>query len=160
MPFKDPETRRAYHKAYSARHYRDNKDAYAERHAEWKVANPGRTNEYTRRWRAANPEKQATAQRAWREANPDAAREITARYRARKRNAPEVEKIDRLALYERDGGRCHLCGKHVPRAKFTLDHLIPLAHGGSHTALNLAVAHGYCNQQRSDGLIPAQLRLH
>jgi 5-methylcytosine-specific restriction endonuclease McrA len=91
--------------------------------------------------------------------HPDQRRENHARRRARKRGAPVVETIDRLAIYARDGGKCHLCHRQVSVHRFTLDHLVPLAHGGAHTALNLAVAHRRCNESRGTGFLPAQLRL-
>lgn len=46
MPHKDPEVRRAYHKAYAAKHYQQNKDAYLARS---KVSNANRRAENKRR---------------------------------------------------------------------------------------------------------------
>lgn len=66
---------------------------------------------------------------------------------------------------DRDGWRCHLCGKRVnpsivnpdPRAP-TIDHLIPIADGGLDELSNVALAHRSCNCARgARGL--AQLRL-
>lgn len=66
---------------------------------------------------------------------------------------------------DRDGWRCHLCGKAVPDRPSksrpldaTLDHLIPISAGGPHTLDNVALAHHQCNSQRGDTGI-AQLRL-
>lgn len=68
-------------------------------------------------------------------------------------------------LAERDGWRCHLCGKKVPDREYgarpldaTIDHLIPLSAGGQHVPENVALAHFQCNWQRSN-TGPAQLRL-
>jgi len=41
--------------------------------------------------------------------------------------------IDRLRLYQRDKGICHICKRKVSINKFTLDHLIPRIHGGPDT---------------------------
>jgi len=66
---------------------------------------------------------------------------------------------------DRDGWRCHLCGKRVdpsianpdPRAP-TIDHLIPVADGGLDELSNVALAHRSCNCARgARGM--AQLRL-
>ncbi len=81
-----------------------------------------------------------------------------ARRRARIRGL-ETEAVDRLVVYERDGGRCHLCNKTVSRHNFHIDHLIPISKGGSHTYANVALAHPRCNMRRGNGRLPAQLRL-
>lgn len=82
-----------------------------------------------------------------------------ARRRARERGAFE-EKVDRLAIAERDRWMCHICGKKVARKDMSLDHLIPIALGGKHCALNVRLAHMSCNQRRGIGRkIPAQLIL-
>lgn len=66
---------------------------------------------------------------------------------------------------DRDGWRCHLCRRRVnpsianpdPRAP-TIDHLVPIAHGGIDELANVALAHRSCNCARgARGL--AQLRL-
>jgi 5-methylcytosine-specific restriction endonuclease McrA len=67
---------------------------------------------------------------------------------------------------ERDGWACHLCLRRVTRKAGTsdersgavVDHLVPIAAGGSHTWDNVAVAHWDCNQSRGH-TGPAQLRL-
>jgi hypothetical protein len=68
-------------------------------------------------------------------------------------------------IAERDGWRCHLCHKKVPDREYaardrdpTMDHLIPLSEGGTHTRLNVALAHNRCNWERSASGA-AQLRL-
>lgn len=66
---------------------------------------------------------------------------------------------------DRDGWRCHLCGKAVPDRPYkarandpTIDHLIPVSDGGSDTLDNVALAHNRCNYLRgAEG--QAQLRL-
>lgn len=69
-----------------------------------------------------------------------------------------VTEVDRWAVYERDGGRCHLCGETVARDDFSLDHLVPLSAGGEHSMRNVATAHLLCNARRGVGGT-AQLRL-
>lgn len=73
-------------------------------------------------------------------------------------NGP-VEDISRLALAERDGWRCHLCGKKVRASKRkrdplgpSIDHILPISLGGTHTWDNVALAHDRCN--RSKGARP------
>lgn len=78
-----------------------------------------------------------------------------ARRRARMRGQ-EHEPIDPFKVFERDGWRCHLCGdKLSPRKRGSydpkapeLDHVIPLAAGGSHTWGNVACACRECNLKK------------
>ena len=75
-------------------------------------------------------------------------RESSVRRQARARGATVVEKFTRADVYERDGGRCHLCGEPVDPARWDIDHLVPIARGGQHTFDNVAVAHPSCNGKR------------
>lgn len=83
---------------------------------------------------------------------------------AKKRNA-RSEPYTLRYIAERDGWRCHLCGGKVPDRRYaardddaTVDHLIPVSHGGDDIRSNVALAHNRCNWERGNkGL--AQLRL-
>jgi 5-methylcytosine-specific restriction endonuclease McrA len=59
-----------------------------------------------------------------------------------------VERIDRLAIIARDRGICYICGKRPGIEDVTLDHVIPLAKGGSHASDNLKVACLGCNLRK------------
>ena len=109
--------------------------------------------------RASNPERVREYNQRWREANPEKAQAHAALRRARVKGSPEAVLIDRSVIYKRDGGRCHICGLRVSGARFHIDHLVPLSHGGSHTPENVALAHPKCNLRRHDGRLPAQLLL-
>ncbi|WML63644.1 HNH endonuclease signature motif containing protein [Rhodococcus sp. AH-ZY2] len=60
-------------------------------------------------------------------------------------------------MFERDGWRCHICGQKVnrkakaphPKAA-TIDHVIPLARGGTHEPINCRCAHFLCNALKRD----------
>lgn len=74
--------------------------------------------------------------------------------RARKRGV-EVESVAPKDIYERDNWTCYLCGKEInktskaPHPKSpSLDHVVPICKGGSHTYDNLKAAHLYCNQSK------------
>lgn len=73
------------------------------------------------------------------------------RRRARKRNAYR-EDVHRAKVYASDGYRCHLCGKKTDPTKQTphpkaptIDHIIPLAAGGTHEPSNCRTACFQCN---------------
>ena len=79
-----------------------------------------------------------------------------ARRRARKRGA-YVQPVKRLAIFRRDKYRCHICKKLtdpkkcVPHPKApTIDHIIPLAKGGTHEPANVATACFECNCLKRD----------
>jgi 5-methylcytosine-specific restriction endonuclease McrA len=92
------------------------------------------------------------------------------------RSAAEARRLDAVRvgdqdihwtlLGERDGWVCHLCSKRVPKVAgtaeqpmgATVDHLIPIAHGGEHVWANVALAHRTCNISRGARGV-AQLRL-
>lgn len=121
-------------------------------------ANPQISRDASRRWRAANPEKVRAKAAEWAARNPNLVRELSSRRRARKRGAPLVETIDRAVVWERDAGRCHICGRKADPYNWHLEHLIPLALGGEHSYRNVAVSHPACNA-RKGVRGPAQLRL-
>jgi hypothetical protein len=98
-------------------------------------------------------------QKAWQKKNPsavEAKRVAKDRRRARKRNA-FVENVYRKKVFEADGYRCHLCNqktdptKKVPHPRSpTLDHIIPLAAGGTHEPSNCRTACFLCNALKGD----------
>jgi hypothetical protein len=80
------------------------------------------------------------------------------RYRARKRGA-YVADVWRERIFQRDGWRCQLCRKKVRRDKVVphplapvLDHIVPLARGGTHEPANTQCAHYLCNSFKRDTL--------
>lgn len=92
-------------------------------------------------------------ERKWRLANPQKSREKVARRRARIKGSPVVEMVDREAIIRRDKSTCYLCNVVLEAKDVTLDHVIPLAKGGHHTAANLKVACRPCNLRKSDKVL-------
>lgn len=78
-----------------------------------------------------------------------------ARDRAR-RYGCHYEPVNRLMVYKRDKYKCYLCGiKVVVSSGYsdnmaTLDHVIPLNCGGSHTYDNVKTCCGLCNSKKMD----------
>jgi len=101
--------------------------------------------------RKEHPEEHRAAARKWRRLNPEKARAL-ARGRERRRRA-RLRKVAReeFTLYEiyvRDEGICRNCGTECPFYRATVDHIIPLALGGSDTRANVQLAHLTRNQQK------------
>jgi hypothetical protein len=78
-----------------------------------------------------------------------------AKRRARMRSLP-TENISPLKVLARDGWRCQLCGIRTPKGLRgtrapnapEMDHIIPLAAGGSHTWDNVQCACKRCNNKK------------
>ena len=85
---------------------------------------------------------------------------VSAYRRARDLGAEAVlVRIDEIL--QRDHGTCYLCGQPVPRTEISIDHIIPLTLGGSHTPANLGLTHRSCNARKGSTLTdkrPAALR--
>lgn len=63
---------------------------------------------------------------------------------------------ERSAVYTKTEGHCAICGKFVPYTEFTVDHIVPLAKGGSNDLSNLQCACGVCNRIKQD-ILPDEL---
>lgn len=82
-------------------------------------------------------------------------REQRARRRAIERGA-EADRIDPFVVFARDGWTCQICGAETPRRLRgqmvsrapELDHIIPLALGGTHTWNNVQCACRECNGRK------------
>lgn len=67
--------------------------------------------------------------------------------------------IDHLTLFELHAWTCRICRKPInPRLRLpnymaaTVEHIIPLCKGGTHTWHNTAPAHAKCNFEKADSL--------
>ena len=75
-----------------------------------------------------------------------------------------VEEIYLPRLFNRDKGKCYICGEQCDYDDCTqegntfiagnsypsIDHVIPIAYGGTHTWNNVKLAHRICNSHKSD----------
>jgi 5-methylcytosine-specific restriction endonuclease McrA len=47
-------------------------------------------------------------------------------------------------------GVCHYCGEHFPAKKLTMDHILPVARGGSSSKGNIVACCKECNTRKRD----------
>lgn len=155
----------AHHRQGSAAWRKANPEVERQRCAAWRKANPERerqrlaayyaANPETHRqictaWRKANPELVRGYRAAWRKANPENGRRRNRARRARSHGAggdglpAELES----AFFEVWGWRCAYCQR-SDQPGVEVDHIHPLALGGSHGLHNLAPACRSCNSSKS-----------
>lgn len=120
--------------------------------AKWREANASAITESNRNYRDTNRDEVRVRNRTWSRNNPEVSRRACNRRVARRKNAvvdPSASLETVAAVY---GWLCYICGVACdatkPRyheQKAELEHVIPLAKGGSHTFDNLRIACHRCN---------------
>lgn len=151
------------YKIWAHQNYLENKDKRLARKKKWRLDNPelvkaiekksrqkhaAKKNKYVNEWAKRNPEKVAQYAKNWKKKNREAIVGISHRRRAKIRCATigKVTKRDIQALLRRP---CIYCGNKSEQ----IDHVIPLARGGSHSIGNLAPACRRCNQTKKALLV-------
>ena len=69
-----------------------------------------------------------------------------------------LTKKERIMIYSKTDGRCHVCGMEILLNEFQADHVISHIHGGSHKVDNYLPACFICNNYRWHYL-PEELQL-
>lgn len=135
----------------------------------WVEQNPEKVKARSARWQKSNPEKCRERARRWRESNPDKAKAATDRYRStdiegwreldrvrssRRRaqlrgDTGSHTKADLAEILIAQGGRCAYCRVNLKRTKKHVDHIQPLARGGSNGRANLQYLCQTCNVTKS-----------
>lgn len=132
--------------------------------AAWRAANPERQRAAVLAWHAANKDKGIAASARYRAANPDKAKAAQAAWRAKNQEANRVHLNNRRArkaaaggklspglagrLFKLQRGKC-ACGCAQPLGDdYHLDHIMPLALGGTNTDDNIQLLRSKCNQQK------------
>jgi 5-methylcytosine-specific restriction endonuclease McrA len=123
----------------------------------------GTRSDYNREWKQKNKERHSELNRISRNRNPQVARDRAKRYaklnphvsrvcgqnrRAREMCAKgkhTLEDINRLMMMQKH--KCANCKKNI-KARFHVDHIIPLALGGSNHKYNLQLLCPECNQAK------------
>lgn len=117
--------------------------------AAYYLANRERTLLVVAAWTAANKERKKASDAKWRAENPEACRMKTLRRRALKREVGgTLSKGLSERLFKLQRGKCACCGKKLGE-NYHLDHIMPLALGGTNTDDNMQLLRAKCNLQKN-----------
>lgn len=134
----------------SKKEYREkNKEKVAEVKSRYYQENKAACLEKSKQHRLDNIERYKQARKAWRENNRQAIRtnnrnrQIKLRMTEGSHTAKDV-----LAIYEMQKGKCAACRRSLRDNNYHVDHILPLALGGSNWPRNLQVLCPFCNMSK------------
>ncbi len=132
MAFKSIENEKAYHRAY----YLANKEKILGKNKMHHDAPRDERQEYMKEWRAQNGEKMKVHHK---------------NRHARKRGATgRYTPLEWATLKEAYDYKCLRCGRQEPEITLTVDHVVPLVHGGANDVANLQPLCASCNSWKHD----------
>jgi 5-methylcytosine-specific restriction endonuclease McrA len=132
-------------KAYHRRWYEANGDAKRAKNKAYRLAHPEAGRAYALRWRNNNIEKARANARKW-HSDPENGRAHDQKRRVLKLNAPGTHTAaDLAAILKAQNHRCAYCRSDLRKAKRHVDHIQPLARGGSNDRANLQYLCAPCN---------------
>lgn len=121
--------------------------AYYARHKERKAAEK-------REWRKVHPKEAAEIKKRWMQKHPEMEKAIRVNKRIRRRKRETLalgnftaKDLIRLKHYQKD--KCYWC-KTALNGKYHVDHIWPLAKGGSNESRNICLACPPCNLSKRD----------
>jgi len=116
----------------------------------WRAKNPHKVREKDARYYAKYADQIKSQKSVYRKTHPEAIAAARHRYRARKRNAPgahTAQDIQDLFLLQQSA--CAMCHQSFVKVKSHVDHIMPLALGGSNDKTNLQLLCAQCNLRKS-----------
>lgn len=132
---------------YSRLHYQANKSRYAERHKAWVDVNQDRKREMDRQWRADNQEAVRSSRDNWKRQNWGRVLASNRNRRSMQRMAQGTHTADDVQnLLSLQRNRCAHCSNKLTSCH--VDHITPLALGGSNWPSNLQILCPTCNMQK------------
>jgi 5-methylcytosine-specific restriction endonuclease McrA len=130
-------------------------------HEKWKSNNTEKIKNY----RAVNAKKANACSAKWREDNPERAKAAVSKWKAlhlekrkiynQNRRARKLEAGGKLShglsihLFKLQKGKCPCCGKPLGD-NYHMDHIMPIALGGTNTDDNIQLLRQRCNNQKKD----------
>jgi hypothetical protein len=70
------------------------------------------------------------------------------------------QSVEYRTIRQRDGSDCFFCAEHVPEGQGTIEHLVPVCHGGPQHISNKFLAHKDCNAQAGNLSAPEKILLY
>lgn len=125
------------------------------------AANPEKRKAQTAAYRHANPDKCRASDSRWRAANPEKVQELKASWAAENKEFYRLKSHERRArmaggklskglsdrLFKLQHGKCACCGKPLGN-DYHLDHIMPLALGGTNEDSNIQLLRAECNLRK------------
>jgi len=154
----NPEKRKATYKKYQDNHpdkmktkgkkkYSLHKSEIKEAIKKWRIENVEKLKETARLWRQRNTKKIALYNRRQRERFPEKVRLNNEKRRAREKGAlGTITAKEWKELLDKYEHKCLCCRRND--VKLTLDHVLPLALGGTHTIDNAQCLCSRCNSKK------------
>jgi len=129
-----------------------NPAAHHARARKWKLENPSRVRQHSEKSRS-RPENKAKALirvRKWQIENPEKVHANKVNNRAKRARAPgKFRASDLRAIFKAQRGRCAYCKALLAKDTRHLDHIIPLAAGGTNWPSNLQFTCEHCNVSKN-----------
>lgn len=140
------ENNRERHREYQRNYRITHKEECEERNKKWNEENPELVTGYKRKYTENNPGVNNESSARWRKKNKEHKRVLTRQRRARIRKAEGTISIeDWKAILKLYGTSCLACGEIKP---LTMDHIIPIVYGGTHTTDNVQPLCLSCNSSK------------
>lgn len=147
-------------KAEKSKRYQENRDENIKKAADYYLQNREKAKAYARAKRSQDVEAAIERAREWRRKFPEKASQSTKSWQERNKDKVAVYKqnrrcktVDTLSpelrskLFTLQRGKCACCG--LPLGKnYHMDHILPLALGGTNTDDNIQLLRQVCNNQK------------
>jgi 5-methylcytosine-specific restriction endonuclease McrA len=137
-------------RAYWKERYVNNREAELERTKKWESENKERIRERNKKRYLLKRDTIAEQNKKWQTENPEKVKALLHKRRALKRkSADHFTAKDLIAILKAQGHKCVYCQANLKKVKKHIDHIKPLAKGGSNGRENIQYLCARCNQTKN-----------
>jgi 5-methylcytosine-specific restriction endonuclease McrA len=134
------------HREYQRNYRKEHLEECRERNKKWDLEHPELVTGYKKKYTETHPGANNESSAKWRREHPEQKRSFTRQRRARVNNAEGIITPEEwLAVMELYGPACLCCGEVKP---LTMDHIVPIFCGGTHTVGNVQPLCLSCNSSK------------